>query len=447
MRRQSVFFGMETMSLDIPSIIADLKRHWWNILLVALAGLMMVYVGLTVLPLQKYSTTTVFVVTSNTSDVVSSVNSAYNADTIASALTSVLTSDILQLFVEEDIGEIYYEAEATYTSSANIITLVVTTKSAQTAFLATKSILTHFPSLIDNVMTDVRLITLQQPVVPTEPDTLYDLFLFMVLGFFAGGAAYAVCVILLSIIRDTVKNEADVHNKVDTLHIGTIPYLSRKSSEYVGVIPRTKDEVQVARKFELAAMRIANHLDRHAQKVLMVTSVMPNEGKTTVSIQIAFALAKSRKRVLLIDGDFRNPSVAELLHVKHSPANELQSVLALAHHNERDWSYIPGTMVQALYGVKEMNMSSRYISNGRFASFLAYAREKFDCIIIDTAPTAFVSDTELLADMCDAVTLVVAQDVTLARAVNDAVDLFTKEEQLIGCIFKETRPAGGWRLT
>ncbi len=447
MRKKSVFFDMETMSLDIPSIMADLKRHWWNILLVALAGLMMAYIGLTVLPLQKYSTTTVFVVTSNTSDVVSSSNSANNANTIASALTSVLTSDILQLFVEADIGEISYEAEATYTSSANIITLVVTTKSAQTAFLATKSILTHFPSLIDNVMADVRLITLQQPVVPTEPDTLYNLYLFMALGFLAGGIVYAICVVFLSLLRDTVKNEADVHNKVDTLHLGTIPYLSQKSSEFVGVTPNTEEEVQVARKFELAAMRIAGHLDRNAQKVLMITSVMPNEGKTTVSIQTAFALAKSQKRVLLIDGDFRNPSIAELLNVKHSPASELQSVLALARHNEHDWNRIPNTTVQVLYGTKELNMSSRYISNGRFAKLLTYARKKFDYIIVDTGPTAFVSDTELLADMCDAVTLVVGQDATLARAVNDAVDLFTKEDQLIGCIFKEVRTSSSWQLT
>ncbi len=436
MRKRSAFFEMETMSLDLPSIGADLKRHWWNILLVGLAGMMLAYMALSVLPLQEYSTTTVFVVYSKVSDVVSSASSA---NTIASALTSVLSADVLKNLVQADIGAIAYEAQATYTSNTNLITLVVTTSDPQSAFLATKSILTNYPTLINSVMDDVQLRTLQQASIPEQPDTLYNVYLFVVLGFFAGCAAYAAAVSLLSILRDTVKNESDVRHKVDTLHIATIPYIAAKHGEQVALFSHSIEASQMMRRYELAAMRAMTHMERHDQKVLLVTSAMPNEGKTTSSVQLAIALANSQKNVLLIDGDFRNPSIAQLLQAGDIKQSHLAQVVNAESYTPENWYRIPGTQVKCLVGTKGQNLSKLYINNDNLKQLIEFARATFDYIVVDTGPTAFVSDTERLADLCDAVVLVVGQDATLARAINDTIDLFPKENQLIGCIFKEVR--------
>ncbi len=117
--------------------------------------------------------------------------------------------------------------------------------------------------------------------------------------------------------------------------------------------------------------------------------------------------------------------------------NHLEEAMNTGTYDVQSWFHIPGTTVHCLTGAKGSNMSALYINSGKFEELLTYTKEAFDYIIVDTGPTAFVSDTELLADLCDAVTLVVGQDVTLARAVNDAIDLFAKDNQLVGCIFKE----------
>ena len=75
------------------------------------------------------------------------------------------------------------------------------------------------------------------------------------------------------------------------------------------------------------ASRVRGRLDRKGGKVLLVTSVAENEGKSTVAVNIALALAQKRERVVLIDGDLRRPSLYKLLSKKVPLSGELASFL------------------------------------------------------------------------------------------------------------------------
>ena len=70
---------------------------------------------------------------------------------------------------------------------------------------------------------------------------------------------------------------------------------------------------------------------------------------------------------------------------------------------------------------------------------LKEAENYFDIILVDSGPTAFVSDIELLKMRCDGIVLVVAQDNAPVMIINDTIDRLDKEDKLLGCIYKETR--------
>jgi len=154
-------------------------------------------------------------------------------------------------------------------------------------------------------------------------------------------------------------------------------------------------------------------------KVAVVTSSIPNEGKTTVSINLAMSLGAMEK-VLLIDGDLRRPSIAKACYLEGE--NGLSSLVAGTAdfseciHSMHEWGIdiLPAGVIppnpQELLGSK------------RFTTVLEELGKKYERIIIDTAPTQAVSDALLLAKHANEVIYVVKANSTSYTLVNAGVD-------------------------
>ena len=435
----------ETISLDIPSILLDIKKQWWSILLTGLASLMLGCSFFMLFPGKEYTSSTVMAISSNSGSVLRNAN---NANKVASTLTDILNSDVMKRLVAREIGSQGYTAQAGYIADTNLITLSVKADSPGLAFQVLRSVLSHYTDLLAELMADVRLVTVQQPGIPEYPDKSYNLYFVASLTFAAGVAGYACLIALLSVLRDTVKNGSEMRTKVDARLLAAIPFLSEKEKRKgeCGDIPLLWTEIMNYRfgeSIRIAVTRIMNHMERRQEKVLMVTSVLPDEGKTTCSINIALAMENSGKRVLLLDGDFRNPSVGAALKVDDEHADTLNEALKTGNAGEEILYRIPDTQLYCLTSSQGKMESGLSLSNGAFEKLLGSGREHFDYIVVDSGPVAFVADTELMNRFCDASVLVVAQDNAAVRMVNDAVDMLDENGGLIGCLFKETRKSGG----
>lgn len=435
--------SVATIRVDIPSILMDIKRHWWNILLAALSAVMLMIAFLITFPVEKYSAATVLAISSNNGDVIRNVN---NANKVASTLTEVMNADILKQMVAGDIGQQIYVTSADYISDTNLITLTVTADSPRLAFQALQSILKHYNVLLEDLMSDVRLVILQQPVIPTAPDQAYNLYVYAVLAFIAGGAIFAGGIAALSVLRDTVKNITDVKNKVDARLLGTIPFVAdemgkNRIRKEVPFLAGEQVSFWFKESIQMTASRILNHMDQRQEKVLMFTSVLANEGKTTCAVNMAMAIAQNNRRVLLIDGDFRNPSVAVALKIGDDYQNKLKEVLGTGEFDESMLYQVPNSQLYCVTNQSSHMQSNLSFSNGHFEGLLNYGRKNFDFVVVDSGPVALVADIELMKGFCDASVLILAQDAAPVRAINDAVDMLDDQGKLIGCIFKETRPS------
>jgi capsular exopolysaccharide synthesis family protein len=185
---------------------------------------------------------------------------------------------------------------------------------------------------------------------------------------------------------------------------------SRKEGA-VELVTRYKEPSLLAESFRatLASIRFSPGFER-THGVLAVTSVQPQEGKTTTTINLGIALTETHGRVLLIDADLRRPRLHKVF--EHGNATGLTSMLtskepigdinfdALIHATG-----VPG-LSMLTSGPCAANVTPLLYSL-RMTEFLARARKEFDYVLIDTPPTALFSDARIIGRLSDSVVVVI----------------------------------------
>jgi capsular exopolysaccharide synthesis family protein len=157
--------------------------------------------------------------------------------------------------------------------------------------------------------------------------------------------------------------------------------------------------------------------------VVLVTSVEPQEGKTTTVSNLGIALTETHGRVLLIDGDLRRPG----LHKIFDNCNDAGLTTWLEDNapltDLKFENLVQATSVPRLFiapsGPGSATITPLLYSN-RMIDFLARARKQFDFILIDTPPTGLFSDARILARLSDSVVLVFREGRTSRQALNAA---------------------------
>lgn len=143
-----------------------------------------------------------------------------------------------------------------------------------------------------------------------------------------------------------------------------------------------------------------------SQRRILVTSSQPEEGKTTVSLNLACSLAQLGRRVLLVDADLRRPNCAKQLGIR--PRQSLNDYLQ--GRAEVDdvilETSVPGLSLVA--GGCSPHVASDLLSSPRLATLLAQAAERYDHIVIDSPPSLALSDARVVARLVEAVILVVS---------------------------------------
>lgn len=250
-------------------------------------------------------------------------------------------------------------------------------------------------------VSDLQVIDFATPSgSPVKPKRSRVLLLAAFLGI-AGGLGVAFFV---EHMDDTIKSAADVELKLKLPFLCTVPLVKEQKGPLLVLSdPRSAaaESIRTIRTSVLLAVT-----DKPL-KVLLVTSSVPNEGKTTISVNLAVALAQSGERVLLVDADLRRPNLHELVGLEVKTG--LTDVLT-------DPGKLPGAVqgipdlpnLAVLTGGTPVKNPSELIGSTLMKSLVAAMRQKFDRVIIDAPPIRAFSDPLLLSRLADAVILVVA---------------------------------------
>jgi capsular exopolysaccharide synthesis family protein len=276
------------------------------------------------------------------------------------------------------------------------------------------------------------------PGAPVKPNKRVSITLALILSLLLGcGIA-----VLLDILDNTVKTPDDVQDKLGVPLLGLLPKQKLdKNGEFEQIWQNTQSHYAEAVR-SIRTGVVLSSLDDPA-KVIVVTSTVPGEGKSTTVLNLGAALAQMES-TLVIGADLRRPSLARKcqLEPNHRGLSHFVSgSAALEDCIEKVDALGIYVMPAGIVPPNPLEM----ISSRKFAHALEKLRDRFDRIVIDSAPVQAVSDALILASCADSVIYVVKADATSAtQAQKGIASVIASNEPLTGVVLNQfdARKAG-----
>jgi polysaccharide biosynthesis transport protein len=247
-------------------------------------------------------------------------------------------------------------------------------------------------------------------------------------------------------LDNTLKSSDDVEGYTQLATLGTVPLRrgrkhARSTPERVLIDDAKSDFAEAVRTIRTGV--VLSGLDA-PHRIVLVTSTVPGEGKTTIASNLAVALSQL-ERVLLIDGDLRRASIGTKLGLSPS-APGLSNLVAGTAKLDDCVHRLSGTELDVLPAGLVPPNPLELLSSQHFAQTLADLEGRYDRLVIDSAPAQAVSDALILSRMCNAVVFVIKADSTPKQLVQVALKrLHRVDAPLIGAVLNQFDSAGNAR--
>ena len=281
-----------------------------------------------------------------------------------------------------------------------------------------------------------------RPSLPSKPNRSLIIFMGLIIGIIAGFGYTFV----KDYFDDRIKSPDELEKRNINI-LAWIPFIDN-----MGIIGKGPGEFIIAEKPDaipseaFKAMRTKvqfSKVGKNVLKTVLVTSAIPGEGKTIVCVNLAGAFAQDGKKTLIIDADLRKPRIHNLFGQIKTPGFT-------------DYFFENATLDEIIRPSHLANLSivtsgtlppnpSEILGSKRMIDFLAEMRDKYDIIILDSAPIIAVTDTEILSRLVDATMIIVSSDSTHMNLVEKAVHLIKNEQSLfIGAVLNKFSYKAGY---
>lgn len=288
------------------------------------------------------------------------------------------------------------------------------------------------------VRADTRLMSVALP--PLEPVSPQH-FRTLLVAFVLGGLVASAVLLIREFSNKSIRTASDLEALTGHAVLGHIPVLPVKRRQKVLNYLRDKPTSAAAEAIRnLRTSVLLSNIDNPPQ-VIMSTSSIPGEGKTTQSIALAMSFAGLDKKVLLIEGDMRRRVFSDYFDLNRDKG--LISVLA----GDRDFDDVvapeSSLNVDILVGEKSSTNAADVYSSDRFKQFLTEMRERYDFVIIDTPPVLAVPDARVIGQSVDAIIYTVKWDSTTQRQISDGLKAFeTANVKVTGLVLGQINAKG-----
>ena len=288
------------------------------------------------------------------------------------------------------------------------------------------------------------------PTGPARPNKTRNMTLAVLVGLI-GGIGLAL---LREYLDNTVKNPDDVETlsrlpslavvpaftDSDGNHRGRLQRLIRRSGngvqERVALLSHSQPQSQISEAFRgLRTSLLLSQAD-HPPQVILITSALPSEGKTTAAVNIGVTLAQLGDSTLLVDGDLRKPGISRALHMADGKHTGLSSYLAGA--SALDVVTVPHPLIRNLHAIPTGPVppnSADLLSSHRLTEMMCELRKRYKFIVIDSPPIMAATDAVILSALVDGVLLVVRSGETPKEAFTRTRDLLNSvKSRVLGVV-------------
>ncbi len=242
----------------------------------------------------------------------------------------------------------------------------------------------------------------QLPQSPVKPNTRKNLALGLVLGAMLGiGLTF-----LLDYLDRTIKDEDDVQEKLGLPVLGTIPKIDKAADGSAGRLITSLEPLSPACEAFLALRTNLLYIVTSLKhKTILVTSCLPDEGKSTVAANLAVTLAQTGAQTLLVDCDLRRPSLHRIFDQSETPG--LSDLLVDTEHTASSVRHLKALNLDFIPDGTEPPNPTQLLNSDRMRDFLASSHERYDYVVLDVPPLLPVADALILASQVDLNVLVI----------------------------------------
>ncbi len=437
----------EDAALDLWELFEDylrcLKRCWLQLLLVLLTvtTLAVTYFNFTYEPYYEAKITYAVERTGDT------VTDAALAKRLSLSLPTVINlrdfkRDLLENIEEETRNE-NFQITASNTEGSNLFTVYINTNNYENSNILLENFKKVYPEWASETVGTVDLQTADESAADSEPSNPYSLPKSAAKGVLAGIVLCVAIATVYSRVNRTVQRESDMRSVTVKSCVASVPDTKTKkrvSSKREQLLISNK-RVDWGFKQSVLAMqsRVERQLEKEEKKVLLVSSTIPEEGKSLLALNLALAFGMRDKKVLMMDGDLRNPTIGRVLGLEEG------------HPGLSDY-FKNGTSMDDIIQTKEnldvitagtiRGEAAAILSDKPMEALMENLMNWYDYIIIDTPPTGFFTDGVILAGYAEAVLYVVRHDQATIREIREGISAYIQSDKLLGYVLN--RKPGGY---
>lgn len=433
----------ESDYIDLGVLLIDfwkgIRKFWYLILILMFLGMgvMWGYRSVTYVPMYKASAS--FTVKTVGDILDNEVNTAYGffydkntADQIEKTFPYILSSGILQKLLREELNaeRINGTISAEVISDSNLVTLSVKSTDKEDAKKILDAVIVVYPEVAEYVLGEIEFEFLNEPELQERPVNQPSVKKDLMIGCLAGAALSIGFVLIYALLRKTIRNEEDLKATLNTELLGMLPEVKE---DKILITKSWKKKSRYQEDIYSLQNRVDYLMKQNGQKVLLVTSTEPSEGKTTVAVNLALAMAQRGNKVLLIDGDLRKLDIKKYF----APHGEktIWNILRGEAEVSEAALYLKDEEIYVLRANKPISNSIEVINSSRMENLIKQAREFADVVIIDAPPAGLLADAAHYYEYVDGVLMVIRQDWANQSRILDAVQDFPGQgEKLLGCV-------------
>ncbi len=334
---------------------------------------------------------------------------------VISTFSEIINTDAMRELIQQELGSGSMAGSVTpeIIADSNLFRLTVTSGDPQAAYDTLMAVIKCYPKLASLVVGGTEITLLEEPSVPTQPVNSPSWRGAALHGAIRGGLLALLLIGLLAQLRQTIHSAEEMKRYSSLTCLSMVPAIpqrrrtnsSRGPSLLSGNLP-----AGYAESIRTLRTRLLHRTTGSGCQTILVTSTVPAEGKSTISANLALALAQAGSRVILVDADMR----AESLHAFFGLRGKSRGLPELLASNDADpracLTEVPGTTLRLLGSSTKVAAPSKLLRSARIQKILAVLRTEADYVIIDTPPIGLLADASAFVRLADGVVYVVRED-------------------------------------
>lgn len=431
----------ENLLTIVKCIIKDILQRW--ILIVAV----MIVFG-SVFDFMKTVTYVPQYGTSMTATLSGGEDTFKNIDKVQSyvnTLDYLMNSNNAKSYVKKKmpITKTTYKAEVTL-KQANVVKIKVTADTKREAYFSIKYLNDWYRENTERYSFPYNITVLKESKFSTKPVNPNSHIKNFLIGAVGSGFVLSCLLGLYFFLRDTIKSEEEVENKLDTRLYAKLPFEVKKREDARNkkaiLITSLKTSFFFRESINKLRSKVEASSDKHGYKSFMITSAYENEGKSSVAANLALALAKNGRKVVLVDADFNKPAVFKIFDLDGSKSlnKAIEGTFSWRSQVVSDRSSLD------LLPCSQDTLKSELLTNSKkLDEIMKELREEYDFVIVDTSPAYLLNEPMAMNELVDATLFIVRQDYATSDVINETVKRLTYvKDNVLGVVFKNVVSEG-----